>query len=95
VMVAFPRRQRALVVGDGGGRHLQHRRGEGEVRGQNQLARNGSETVLTDEGGCDGGGSKSIAPGGRFLTVRWRNGKGGMRGRRRGSIPGLLPWTRR
>jgi hypothetical protein len=40
------------------------------------LARNGSETVLTDEGGCDGGGSKSVAPGGRFLTVRWRNGKG-------------------
>jgi hypothetical protein len=44
--VAFPRRRRAPVVGGGGGRHLQDRRGEG----QNHLAGNGSETVLTEEG---------------------------------------------
>jgi hypothetical protein len=66
VTVVFPRR-----------RHLQHQRGEG----RNQLARNGSETALTNEGGCNGGSSKSVAPGGGFLAVRWRNGKGGVRGR--------------
>jgi hypothetical protein len=32
--------------------------------------------ALTDEGGCDGGGSKYVAPGGGFLTVRWTNSKG-------------------
>jgi hypothetical protein len=46
VMVTFPRLRCAPVVSYGGGRHLQHRRGEG----QNQLARNGLVTTLTDEG---------------------------------------------
>jgi hypothetical protein len=34
VTAVFPRRRCAPVVGGGSGRHLQHRRGKGEVRGK-------------------------------------------------------------
>jgi hypothetical protein len=74
--VAFPRRQHAPVVDDDGGRHLQHRRGEGKTNWPKMDQRQRSPT----RGGCDGGSSKSVVPGGGFLVVRWTNSKVGCEG---------------
>jgi hypothetical protein len=46
--VMFPRRWRAPLVVDGSGRHLQHWRGEGEVRGKTIWPENCSKEVLTE-----------------------------------------------
>jgi hypothetical protein len=62
----------------GGGRHLQHRRGEVVVRGKSNWLEMDPRWRSLMRGGCDGGGSKSIVPGGGFPMARWTNGKGGV-----------------
>jgi hypothetical protein len=94
VTTVFPRRQCAPVVGGGSGRHLQHRRGKGEVRGKTIWPEMDQRWCSPKRGGCDGDDSKSVAPSGGF---RWRggqNGKVGCESGGGGSIQGLLAWTR-
>jgi hypothetical protein len=74
------------VVGCGSGRHLQHRRGEG----QNHLAENELETTLIEEGRLR---RQRI----QICLSRWRGGqtaRGGCEGGGGGSMPGLLARAR-
>jgi hypothetical protein len=47
-----------------------------EVRGKTNWLEMDWRRRSPMRGGCDGGGSKSVAPDDGFLAVRWTNGKG-------------------
>jgi hypothetical protein len=82
--VAFPRRRHVSVVGDNGGRHLQHQRGEGQNHLASKLLEGGAHRI---GGGRGGGGSNFDGFAGETRT--------GGRGWRERAQHDFLPWMGR